>query len=84
MSYTEEKHKVFTEEGVSGLLRITSEARELLSKAGAFKASAVVEGDAWLCLNLLDRLKEEGYLSEVTDFNVMGQDRVYVAGTKTL
>ena len=84
MSYTEEKHKVFTEEGSKTLLRITARARQLLANSGALIAGKVFEGDVWLCLNCLDHLKEQGYLREITNFNTLGQDRVYVAGTKTL
>ena len=77
-NYQTQRDKVFTPEGVNALLKINMDSWNYLARSGAFKASQVMSGDAWLVLNCLDVLVENKMLREVTPLGTAGQDRVFV------
>lgn len=81
-SYAEQRHKLFTEDGVEMLRRVEANAGAMLSESGAFKAVhawAGCSGDSWTMLACLDYLCEKKVLRRVTDGRSQcAQDEVYV------
>lgn len=80
--YTEQRDKLFTEQGVAVLLRVRTNAERALKAAGAVRAqeaTAGVGGDSWTQLAALDFMVEQGEIVEVTGGGVWGQHRVFVA-----
>jgi hypothetical protein len=80
-SYSEEKHKIFTEEGQVKFLQVRDKAKHLLKEAGALKMFPLlncISGDTWEMMAYVDRLVELGEIREVTT-SAAGQDRVFVS-----
>ena len=83
MNYQNEAHKLYSNEGISCLLRIKKNVDKGLACAGAIKASfamAGCTGDTFMFMNCLDKLEQEGEIHQVTPPGVAGQDRVYIKG----
>jgi hypothetical protein len=79
-SYSEEKHKIFTEEGQVKFLQVRDRAKHLLKESGAFKMFPLlncISGDMWEMMAYVDRLVELGEIREIT-MSAAGQDRVFV------
>ncbi len=81
-SYSEEKPKIFTEEGQKMFLAIRDHVHDLLEQAGAVRMGEAFAtcggGDSWTMLACVDRLVELGEIAEITDSSTAGQDRVFV------
>jgi len=78
--YQTQKKELFTPQGVKVLMEVRDKAKELLRVAGAFQSSkAFTAGDTWDSMAALDWMVEQGELLEITDDNVVGQHRVFVA-----
>lgn len=81
-SYLAEKPKLFTEDGQRDFLKVRDRAHKLLAEAGAFMMFSALEdisGDTWVMMAHVDRLVELGEIREITNGNVAGQHRVFVA-----
>ena len=81
-NYLVEKPKIFTEQGQEEFIKVRDRAKRLLNEAGAFKMFSALEdvsGDVWTMMAYVDRLVELGEIREITNGNVSGQDRVFVA-----
>ena len=81
-NYLVEKPKIFTEQGQEEFIKVRDRAKRLLNEAGAskmFSALEDVSGDVWTMMAYVDRLVELGEIREITNGNVSGQDRVFVA-----
>jgi len=80
-NYEELKHEIFTDEGQKVFLKVRDFIHNLLETAGAFtmgKALKATTGDSWLLMACVDRLVELNEIKEITDDNVLGQNRVFV------
>lgn len=79
-TYEEQRSLTFTEKGQIDFLRIRDKVGKLLKEAGAFQMEKVFgSGDTWTQLACVDRLIELGEIIELTQKDVRGQDRVFVA-----
>jgi len=82
--YEKERPKLFTDEGQRVFLRCRDRVLSLLRQAGAVRQQEIDRGlsgwDCWAGLTCVDRMVELGELREVTDADVPGQYRVFVAG----
>jgi hypothetical protein len=79
--YSNERPKIFTEQGQIDFLKIRDTAKALLEKSGAFRQrelihEAGVSGDSWFMLACVDRLVEIGEIVEITR-QCWGQYKVY-------
>lgn len=80
--YQEQRSELFTESGVDMLLKIRANVENAIDSAGAVRAAEAwrdVTSDTWKMLAALDYMVERGEIREVTDGNVWGQHRVFVA-----
>ena len=81
--YSEQRPNLFTEQGVTLMLKTQKKVRHLLTEAGAVRVQEVMSklgGDSWLMLACFDYLVEKGEIREVTDPDqVWGQYRVFVS-----
>ena len=80
--YQNEKANIFTEDRQVLFLRIRDNAKRLIKQAGAVRMREIMQGcggDSWHMLACVDRLVELGELREVTQGDVAGQYRVFVA-----
>lgn len=60
-NYSEQKKKLFTDEGQRLFLKVWARAQKLLDSAGAFRVTELLNGvcgDSWLQLACIDRLVE--------------------------
>lgn len=82
-SYTEERPKLFTEEGQEAFLKIRDNAHRLIRLSGAATMGKLMigSGDTWVLMACVHRLVERGELTSVWDLGA-GQDQVFVAGPK--
>ncbi len=82
-NYQAQKIKLFTDEGQRQFLMIRDKAEKCIKLAGAVRSAELMigSGDSWNMLACIDRLVELHYLREITDYNVAGQHRVFVAGS---
>jgi len=81
-NYQTEKSKIFTEDGQETFLKIRDKVQHLLKQSGAVmmqNAINGVTGDSWLHMACVDRLVELKEIREITQENVAGQHRVFVA-----
>lgn len=79
--YEDYKDKLLSIEGTEMFFNVKKRIDNFLSLSGAFKIENVItkmSGDSWLIMACVDRLVEIAYLKELTDKNVMGQNRVFV------
>lgn len=77
-SYTTERPKLFTEDGVRMLLTIRDNMRKLCKESGAVRFfEAMTTGDSWMQLACADYLVERGDIRRVTT-DTAGQDQVFV------
>lgn len=79
-SYTEEKPKLFTEEGQVLFLKIRDKVEEHLRFSGAVRMQEVISeclGATWGMLACVDRLVELKELKELTGTDVPGQYRIF-------
>jgi hypothetical protein len=80
--YTEERPRLFDEDGVEVLSKVRRNVQRALEVAGAVRAMEAmtgVTGDDWLMLAALDYMVEKGEIREVTNEDqVWGQHRVFV------
>lgn len=77
--YQEWRPTVFSEDGAAKLTRTLAE--KAIAVAGAVRIGKILApGDQWAAIACVDYLVEKRYLHEVTGSDVMGQDRVFVAG----
>lgn len=80
-NYSEQKKKIFTEDGQVIFLEVRDKAQQLLDGAGAFRLQELMTwltGDSWTIIACVDRLVELGEIREIPQGKVMGQDRVFV------
>ena len=80
-SYENQKEDLFTENGVSLLLKIHKVTEELLDKSGAFRLGNALDrvtGDSWEKMACVDHLVKEKYLLEFPSPSGPGQHRVFV------
>jgi hypothetical protein len=81
MSYADHRAELFTDQGLTTLLKIQENVERLIGEAGAVRVQEAfkgVTGDTWLFMAALDYLVEKGEIREVTDSSVWGQYRVFV------
>jgi hypothetical protein len=78
--YKTERSKLFSEDGVSALMKVRENANKCIRASGAVMSSHLMQGasDTWTALAAMDYLVEIGDLKEVTNKSVMGQHRVFV------
>lgn len=77
-NYATERPNLFTEEGVTLMLKMRDQIRRHLDSAGAFKACKVsVSGDGWLQIAALDYMVEKGELVCLSPPSTWAQHRVY-------
>ena len=80
-SYKEQRKEIFTESGVSMLLKMRDNINKKLDVAGAVRAGEAMEnisGDTWVMLAILDYLIEINELVEVTQkMECRGQDKIF-------
>jgi len=80
-SYKEQRKEIFTESGVSMLLKMRDNINKKLDVAGAVcagKAMENISGDTWVMLAILDYLIEINELVEVTqEMECRGQDKIF-------
>ncbi len=84
MSYRYEDLKswILTDEGQRLCFRTLASAQALIKSAGACMSGKLIGADApstWHSLAAIDRLIEVGELREVTNSDVAGQHRIFVA-----
>lgn len=83
--YSNERNKIFTDEGQRDFIKILERTRWLLKTAGACRASEMMSaltGDSWFMLVCIDRMVELGIIKEVTGPDAWGQHRVFVGNTQ--
>jgi hypothetical protein len=82
-NYAEYRASVFTEEGVTMLLKIRDKTRRLLAEAGAARCDKMIAGCAGLNWNMLacvDRLVEMGEIYEIPNTkSTAGQHRLFTS-----
>lgn len=80
--YTNERAKLFTDEGNRTFLGIRDHVHKLLKASGAVRmqeAISVASGETWFHLACVDRMVELGELVEITKAGTCpGQFRVFV------
>ena len=79
-SYSTERPKIFTDDGMRMLLTIRDNIKRLDKIAGAFMASATwdgVTGESWTMLACLDYLVEIEEIKQVTERGVSSQHQIY-------
>lgn len=85
-SYQAVRPQLFSEEYQAAFIKVRDNAKQLLDQAGAFMSfkpfSGVSVGNTDIMLAMLDRMVELGDIREVTDANVWGQHRVFVAADR--
>ena len=81
--YAIERPKVFTEDGVTMLLKIRDNTRSLIAKAGVARCDKMMagcSGDTWHMLACIDRLVEMGEIHEIPNpMSGAGQHRVFIS-----
>lgn len=80
-NYSNEKHKIFTEDGQVLFLKIRDKINFLLKKAGAINMSSAISGNtgnSWEMMACVDRLVELEEIREITESDVAGQNRIFV------
>lgn len=78
--YEEQRPYTFSDEGSRTVLRLALCAQYLYGQAGAVSLGALIghlTGDSWHHTACVDRLVELGYLREVQQGPVAGQDRIF-------
>ena len=84
--YEDLKDNIFSDEGQRGFIKMRDHVSALLDKAGAFSMfkamTGPVTGDSWKIMSYVDRLVELREIREITDSNVLGQDRVFVSARR--
>lgn len=84
--YSQERHKLFTEDGQIMLLKIRDSVQALLRKSGAVRMREAINGnsgDSWTMLACIDRLVELKEIREIPQADCAGQYRVFVAVNKS-
>lgn len=80
-NYTQEKPKLFTEDGQVMFLKIRDNVNSIIEKSGAImmeNAMRGASGSSWTQLACVDRMVELGELYEVTKgMSVAGQHRIF-------
>lgn len=79
--YSEQRPNLFTESGVTMLLKVRKKVDHLLTEAGAVRIQEVmtkITGDSRLMLAAFDYLVENGELREISEPGCAGQHRVFV------
>ena len=81
--YAVERPKVFTEDGVSTLLKIRDTTQGLIAKAGVARSDKMIagcSGDSWTMLACIDRLVEMGEIHEIPNpMSRAGQHRIFIS-----
>jgi len=84
--YTEQREKLFTDEGQRMFLMVRDKAKAFLKSSGAFRVSemCIITGitDCWTVIASIDRLVELGEIWEVLQRDVVSQDRIFTATGK--
>lgn len=82
-SYATQRSRVFTEDGVTMLLKIRDTTKELIKKAGVARCDKMMAGctgDSWDMLACIDRLVEMGDIHEIPNtMSGAGQHRVFIS-----
>lgn len=81
--YATERPKVFTEDGVTMLLKIRDNTKALIAKAGVARCDKMIagcSGDSWTMLACVDRMVEMNEIHEIPNpMSGAGQHRVFVS-----
>ena len=80
-NYNEQKHELFTEDGIDILMKVKENINTKCDVAGAVMLNKLLDGvtgDTFTMLAAIDYLIEKGELREVTPPDTRGQERVYV------
>lgn len=81
-NYSEEREKLFTDEGQRNFLLVRDHVHHLLDEAGAFQMMKAFKPlsatDTWTSMAYVDRLLELGEIREVTRSSCAGQYRTFV------
>lgn len=82
--YQTQRPRVFSEGGVTMLLKIRDHAKALIAQAGAARSdklmAAAGSGDTWDMLACMDRLVETGELHEIPNtMSRAGQHRIFIS-----
>lgn len=82
-SYETQKHKIFTEDGLSMLLKIRDQTQALIAKAGVARCDKMIagcSGEVWDMLACIDRLVEMGDIQEIPNtLSIAGQHRIFTS-----
>ena len=81
-NYQAEKTRLFSPEGMIIILKARDNAKRLLKSAGAFNGTKIFDDlsvpDTFFMMAVLDYLVELGDISELTESDVAGQDRIFI------
>ena len=81
-SYSQEREKLFTDDGQRMFLRVRDHVNQCLKQSGAVRMQEAMAGagtgDSWTMLACVDRLVELKELIEIPQGDVAGQYRVFV------
>jgi len=79
--YSQERGRIFTDDGQRDFLKVRDHVKKLLSQAGAVRmqeAVRVISGDSWFALACVDRLVELKEIREVApNAETAGQYRIF-------
>lgn len=79
--YSEQRPRIFTEDGQVDFLKVRDNVNRLLDVAGAVsmeRAISVISGDSWEQMSNVDRMVELGEIRELPRAKIAGQHRVFV------
>ena len=79
--YESVKNKIFTDQGQKNFLKIRDHVNKILDIAGAISMAKAVTplcGNSWEITANIDRMVELKEIKEITNSNVVGQDRIFI------
>lgn len=85
--YKAEKARLFTENAQQMFLNIRDNVQKRLAQSGAITMGAAIQGcgggDSWCMMACVDRLVEIGELREISQGDIAGQYRIFVATNRS-
>lgn len=80
--YKDEKHTVFTDDGQKLLFEVSGIITESFKKAGVVIMEHILNkangNSTWDVMAAVDRIKELGYITEITKTDIAGQYRTFI------
>jgi len=79
-NYQEQKKNLFTQDGVSLVIKIKEKSNALIKQSGCVSAAKLIyeATSTWDGLAAIDYLCEEKFLKEVPQENIVAQDRIFI------